>query len=247
MNEQLFKDSTESYLEERNESGIILPNIDYVDPFGKEQIIKPTLEFNYLNGETRFNKEQKIAGYTITELNSFLDLFDLMDKESYDKNARLAQQSFEWVNDVSTSTNDIFVAKLQAIATLKGKHGKIYHYKRTVVDNGRKNGIMTHSVSYWEDITYLKPKTLDHLICEIKGIGTLDLNEQEINYFQKIFTNREREILGFINRGFNSNEISRTLNISPHTVKTHRKNMLKKLDVSNSAQLLLKSREMGLI
>ncbi len=46
-------------------------------------------------------------------------------------------------------------------------------------------------------------------------------------------TNREREILLLISRGFLSKEIAYKLNISIHTVNNHRKNILTKLNVDN--------------
>ena len=44
---------------------------------------------------------------------------------------------------------------------------------------------------------------------------------------------REREVLGLISKGFSTNEISGYLSISKQTVETHRKNMLKKSGASS--------------
>lgn len=55
----------------------------------------------------------------------------------------------------------------------------------------------------------------------------------------KLLSKREIEILKWIAEGLNSEEIASKLYISVHTVKTHRKNMLKRTNSSNSSDLVL--------
>jgi len=51
-------------------------------------------------------------------------------------------------------------------------------------------------------------------------------------------TSREQEILELIWAGFKNKEIGTKLKISVKTVEAHRANMMKKMRVSNTAQLL---------
>ena len=51
-------------------------------------------------------------------------------------------------------------------------------------------------------------------------------------------TTREQEILELIWAGFKNKEVGQRLKISVKTVEAHRANMMKKLRVSNTAQLL---------
>src|SRR5688500_8564671 len=51
-------------------------------------------------------------------------------------------------------------------------------------------------------------------------------------------TSREKEILDLIWSGFKNKEIGQRLKISVKTVEAHRANMMKKMRVSNTAQLL---------
>ncbi len=51
-------------------------------------------------------------------------------------------------------------------------------------------------------------------------------------------TTREQEILELIWTGFKNKEIAQRLKISVKTVEAHRANMMKKIRVSNTAQLL---------
>ncbi|MDR9415881.1 MAG: response regulator transcription factor [Gracilimonas sp.] len=54
----------------------------------------------------------------------------------------------------------------------------------------------------------------------------------------KSITKREREILALLTEGLTSTEIAGKLYISPRTVEKHRTNLLKKLDLRNTAALV---------
>jgi DNA-binding NarL/FixJ family response regulator len=60
-------------------------------------------------------------------------------------------------------------------------------------------------------------------------------------------TKREKEILTHIAQGLTNNQIAEKLFISPLTVDSHRKNLLTKLDVNNTAALVRFAMEHGLI
>ncbi|CUQ66119.1 response regulator transcription factor [Candidatus Nitrospira inopinata] len=60
-------------------------------------------------------------------------------------------------------------------------------------------------------------------------------------------TAREQEILELIWAGFKNKEIGQRLKISVKTVEAHRSNMMKKLRVSNTAQLLKAAIEGGML
>lgn len=60
-------------------------------------------------------------------------------------------------------------------------------------------------------------------------------------------TAREKEVLGLVADGLSTKQIADKLNISIRTVESHRVNMLKKLSVNNSAELIRKAMELGMI
>lgn len=60
-------------------------------------------------------------------------------------------------------------------------------------------------------------------------------------------TEREQEILQLIWSGLKNKEIAQRLKISVKTVEAHRANMMKKVRVSNAAQLLNAAIQEGLI
>jgi len=60
-------------------------------------------------------------------------------------------------------------------------------------------------------------------------------------------TPREKEVLELVAEGFSTKQIADKLGISIRTVESHRINMLKKLDVSNTAELIRKSIQLKII
>ncbi|NPA68510.1 MAG: response regulator transcription factor [Chlorobi bacterium] len=59
------------------------------------------------------------------------------------------------------------------------------------------------------------------------------------NFVKNLFiTQREKEILQYIIDGKTANETAKELHISPYTVRTHRKNLMNKLNVGNIAELI---------
>jgi DNA-binding NarL/FixJ family response regulator len=65
--------------------------------------------------------------------------------------------------------------------------------------------------------------------------------------YHKLFTSRERDILRKIAKGYNFTEIAAQLNISPHTINTHKKNILKKTDCKNTTELIARCIREGVI
>lgn len=63
----------------------------------------------------------------------------------------------------------------------------------------------------------------------------------------KKLSTKEQEILQLISEGETTKEIADKLFISTRTVETHRTNMMKKLDVKNTAELITKAAKLNLI
>ncbi|MEP6949752.1 MAG: response regulator transcription factor [Ginsengibacter sp.] len=60
-------------------------------------------------------------------------------------------------------------------------------------------------------------------------------------------TRREKEILQMIAEGFTTNDIAGKLFVSPYTVETHRKNLLTKFEVNNTALLIKVAAKFGIV
>ena len=68
--------------------------------------------------------------------------------------------------------------------------------------------------------------------------GKLKPKSEYIHFSESLITERERQIFKLIVEGFTDQAIAETLFISDKTVSTHRKNMLAKLQVPNTAALV---------
>jgi len=64
---------------------------------------------------------------------------------------------------------------------------------------------------------------------------------------QIVVTRREKEILLLISQGMTTKEIADKVFVSPSTVDSHRKNLLEKFNVLNTASLITKASKMGLL
>lgn len=79
-----------------------------------------------------------------------------------------------------------------------------------------------------------------NLISEINNLDAKHNHNWENNdNYNKInlLTEKEKEILKLIAKGYNNSDIGKLLFNSPLTIKTHRKNILKKLGLKNSVAL----------
>lgn len=73
------------------------------------------------------------------------------------------------------------------------------------------------------------------------------LKSKKILAAKTALTSREKETLQLITDGFTDQKIAETLFLSPKTVKQYRMALLLKLDVNNTASLVRKALEMGLV
>ena len=80
-----------------------------------------------------------------------------------------------------------------------------------------------------------------------------EISERMINFIatqsisENVLSNKETEVLGLISKGLTTNEIAAKLFVSSRTIETHRANILKKLEVKNSAELIKRAGEMNLL
>ncbi|HZT31503.1 MAG TPA: response regulator transcription factor [Bryobacteraceae bacterium] len=73
------------------------------------------------------------------------------------------------------------------------------------------------------------------------------LQEREVEDSYELLTTREREILQLLAEGKSNKEIATVLNLSPHTVETHRGNILQKLNLHSVPELILYAVRKGVI
>ncbi|WP_366184441.1 response regulator transcription factor [Flavobacterium ovatum] len=86
-----------------------------------------------------------------------------------------------------------------------------------------------------------------------KKYFSAEISEKMINFMstqsisENILSNKETEVLGLIATGLTTKGIAAKLFVSSRTIETHRANILKKLEVKNTAELIKKATEMNLV
>lgn len=93
-------------------------------------------------------------------------------------------------------------------------------------------------------------KGLESALINFKSGELLSINPTEYQSNSdaaKQLSPREKEVLGLIQKGFLSKEISEKLFISVHTVNTHRQKILQKLGVDNSMEAVQLANRLGLL
>jgi DNA-binding NarL/FixJ family response regulator len=90
---------------------------------------------------------------------------------------------------------------------------------------------------------YLSPEVSNKLIDRMIG----DESSKESSVRHAEITPREKDIIKLIAQEMTNNEIAQKLNNSPMTIITHRKNLLRKLGLKNTAGLIRYAVEHGLV
>jgi DNA-binding NarL/FixJ family response regulator len=80
---------------------------------------------------------------------------------------------------------------------------------------------------------------------EIKELMIQNLALEGTDY--RPLSDRESEVLRYVSQGKTTKEIASILFVSVRTVETHRVNMMKKLDVQNTAELISKATQLKLL
>lgn len=86
-----------------------------------------------------------------------------------------------------------------------------------------------------------------------KKYFSAEISEKMINFMasnsvsEKLLSNKEFEVLDLISNGLTTKVIANKLYVSNRTIETHRANILKKLDVKNTAELIKKAVKLNLI
>ena len=146
--------------------------------------------------------------FTMTELND-----NQRKRMSYTWNYRIRNASNTYVNIVQNTT------PLQFDDTKKPIIG-LAHY--TVLDGNLKMDVCATA-------KYLNDKN---------EYETLFYQNESTSKLLDIISNRERDVVRLLLTNKTSKEIAENLNISKYTVDTHRKNILKKLNIDSTFELI---------
>lgn len=96
---------------------------------------------------------------------------------------------------------------------------------------------------------YLSPRITTRIVTNLEQQGRRKrtIPESEEGKLFSILTHRERQILKHIGEGKSNEEIAKELQIALRTVKVHRQNIMKKLDIHNVAELVKFAIKSGIV
>ncbi|HMR90200.1 MAG TPA: helix-turn-helix transcriptional regulator [Saprospiraceae bacterium] len=79
---------------------------------------------------------------------------------------------------------------------------------------------------------------LDFGVYNLKKIVDANEKKQRLFPFYQLLTKREREIISLIAKGYTNKQMGEELYLSSHTIRTHRNNIFRKLNINHLRQLL---------
>ncbi|KJF44588.1 LuxR C-terminal-related transcriptional regulator [Draconibacterium sediminis] len=206
-----------------------------------------TLEMEYVD-----SRIEDVLGLSTKEW-SLDTLFELVHPEDLKQMHRKEAKAVDFILN-HLATEDILKYKVVYLLRLRhanGNYKTILQQSKTLTVS--EDGKVQQVLGIHTDVTYLN-MAVDHKISFIgDGLPSYyslstddDFHPEELNY-HTLFTAREKEILSNVAKGKTFAEIAEVLNISPHTINTHKKNILKKTDCNNTTELIARCVREGVI
>ncbi|MBC3758181.1 PAS domain-containing protein [Hyunsoonleella sp. SJ7] len=188
-----------------------------------------TLKMTYLRGV------EEMLGYTEKDF-----VFDLVLKYLHPDDAKFVNRIVKGAVEQSVRENVSGERPfLNLTYRLKKKDGSYLKVlRRSTAYEIDSQGRLVSNFSLLTDISFISNNDKVEWDIHLDGINVEDFNNSIRNEFVDFFTSREKQIIGLIHKGFNSRQIGRKLNISYHTVSTHRKNIFKKSRCHSTHELM---------
>tara|TARA_Y100001968_G_C19384106_1_gene731884 strand:+ start:893 stop:1573 length:681 start_codon:yes stop_codon:yes gene_type:complete len=186
-------------------------------------------------------KSTSVAQYNLIDVESSSELFDKLDST---KDSIL----------IVDYTSDGF--SLDDIIKVKSKFKKLLivaitpYINAATIAQAIRAGIESHIkkecsakeiVESIEDTIKGKKFFCSDIVKQMKteavDVNTIEFNS--LSFDNKTLSDRELEIIQFIAEGYTNSQIAAVLYLSNHTINTHRKNIMKKLNVNNTAGIVM--------
>ncbi|TLX76941.1 hypothetical protein E9993_04455 [Labilibacter sediminis] len=169
-----------------------------------------------------------VLGFEQNEL-SFIDFINLIHPDDY---------------------NNVFFNIKRSLQIARNNRHSLYPFKCFMILNYRIRNKQNSTIRILNQLCYLDSRfslekfnilclITDLSICKktkLSSLKNLLFNPEE--HKLSSLSQREQEVLSLLTKGKNSVEIGKILNISKHTVDTHRRNMLIKSEFNNTAELI---------
>lgn len=187
----------------------------------------------------------KIFGYAQQELTDVQQLYEQITKADLPATLHHTHRILDWIfkNESVPPMED----GAEFCYNIRTKSGRIARLLRQTATCGKANGKVTHTLGILTDISHYDATRKS----TVRALGPtacyFDESISAINNTRAFLSKRECEILLLVARGMTSKSIATALHISSHTVDKHRRNMLHKLEATNTPEMICLARELNLI
>ncbi|CDF81254.1 LuxR family two-component response regulator [Formosa agariphila KMM 3901] len=168
-------------------------------------------------------------------------------------------ECIETLDDIDMVLLDLSMPNMDGFEVLKGIKNLNRDIKPIIISMHNDGNYIAKSAKAGAYGYLLKNTDEDELIKVIRIVAqgkkyfSPAISEKMINFMsenkvsENIISNKEKEVLGLISEGLTTKAIAAKLFVSTRTIETHRANILKKLDVKNTAELIKKATKIKLI
>lgn len=178
---------------------------------------------------------EKIIGYKPKELNVEL-LFSIVHPDDQDIVFKAIKAAYEFGQSGNFGSNHNL---MQFNYRLKHKNGSYKHIMSSgeIIKTDKTNK-MVYQKTCCTDITDIKGNNVINIKIYLNDKLVFSLSNDVITERKSRLTKSELRITAFLIEGLSSKQIAEKLAISRHTVDTHRRNILKKLELDSTKALL---------
>lgn len=186
----------------------------------------------------------KLLGYTDAEVD-----FDFVFQGYHHEDAVLVSQVIKAVvaSAVNSETSDPEMHWSMTYRRKRKDGSYIHVLSQSSVFELDTRGKLLRSFTRLTDVSYLNISTPVSWSISSNNIDEHFIQSKISNIFKNPFTKREIDILKEIENGGSNREIAERLNLSYHTIATHRKNILRKSNYDSILDLLLYCKQLRLI
>ena len=188
-------------------------------------------------------------------------------REAYDKSMTFAESSGDtlMIVNVWKGYGRLYAEQGRNIKALKYLRKAEKYY---TAHPGEEEAFRTENLNYMQEVLSRQKKQLLLLTLILTGIvlsgGGIILRRRKVKAAEKgmianpapavkssksapELSEREREILDLLSKGYTAPDIAKAMNLSNETIRWYRKRLISKFDVSNTAELISVAKDMGLL
>ena len=185
----------------------------------------------------------ELFGYEPEEITSEL-IHDWVHPDDREMVYRLIRATVEFALNNLLDDNTVFNISYRVLKK-DGTHIKVS--RQASIFERDEDGFFISNVSLLTDISYLETKACVEWSFSSDSFDEDEFRKSVGHQYQGFFSKREMQLVVMLKNNLSSKRIAEQLNISKHTVDTHRRKMLKKAACTNTLELILFCQKNGMV